>query len=62
MDDLTYNLSVQGAQISKRLKMQNSCAEPVTIVGVSASSREIAFMIPRITVPNDNSKLLHIYL
>lgn len=56
MDDLTYNLSVQGAQISKRIKLQNSCAEPVTILGVSASSRDIAFMIPRITIPNDNSE------
>lgn len=58
MDDLTYNLSIQGAQISKRIKLQNSCAEPVNVVGVTASSREIIFMIPRITVPNDNSEVI----
>ncbi|HNV01525.1 MAG TPA: carboxypeptidase-like regulatory domain-containing protein, partial [archaeon] len=58
MDDLTYNLSIQGAQIAKRIKLQNSCAEPVTISGVSAPSKELGFFIPKITIPNDNSEVV----
>ncbi|MCX6800812.1 MAG: hypothetical protein NTZ73_01335 [Candidatus Diapherotrites archaeon] len=51
IDDMTFNISSAGAQIAKRVAIQNDCAEPVTVTGVVAKTPEVILSIyPQVTV------------
>ena len=60
LDDLTYNLSLEGSQIAKRIKLQNTCAEPVQVTGATTPTmnRELLLFVPGVMVPNDGSEVV----
>ncbi len=53
--DNTFNLSADGGQRSTQISLQNTCAEPVRVVGATAASREVILGLPVLVVsPGQN--------
>lgn len=56
--DNTFNLSAQGAQRSTQISLQNTCAEPVRIIGAEAAYPQILVGVPNAIIsPGENVHL-----
>ena len=51
VDAMEFHLSSEGAQIVRRIGIQNNCAEPVRVTGGKSQSREMMIGLPQVIIP-----------